>query len=137
MEILWWDTFIQYGPYGSQEIRCQLCEFTTNIKRNLERHMQSTHLRKNDKKCNLCDYKTYVGYQLTRHMKSNHGGGDVTKHKRRKLSTDAYKYSCSNCDYKSSNGGHLKRHNGEKHEEPSLTRFHVNFAITKLPDMLH
>lgn len=60
---------------GIRLYQCDLCEYESNLKSNLEKHRQY-HLNKSTHQCNRCSYSVSTSYRLTLHRKNHHSEPD-------------------------------------------------------------
>ena len=82
---------------------CNQCDFQTQRKSNLTRHIQNKHEDVNVKyNCDQCDYQASLKQHLTRHIQNKHNG---------------VKYLCDHCDYQAGCVDNLKVHIHRKHED--------------------
>jgi len=97
-------------PFNAQKIykrnfltvlNCKLCNYVTNVKINLNKHMFSKHGLGKGFKCKLCDYSNYRKSVIDMHMFSKHGLGNG--------------FPCEFCDYVTSNKRNLNKHLKSKH----------------------
>jgi hypothetical protein len=83
-------------------IKCEFCDYTTNKKSNLTRHIKTRHKKIKNLKCEFCDYITDKKSNLTRHIKTRHENLKNLK--------------CEFCDYITDKKVNLTRHIKTKHE---------------------
>ena len=57
---------------GEKSYACDLCDYRTNNKSDLTRHMR-THTNEKPYACDLCDYRTSHKNALTIHMRKHWG----------------------------------------------------------------
>ena len=63
--------YMQEIPGGHGWI-CSLCEYRTNYRPNLSRHIKSKHIKALDFPCTLCDKKFNTAFNRCRHYASHH-----------------------------------------------------------------
>ena len=85
-------------------IKCNLCEYITDVKANLTRHKKNVH-EKPKIKCDICEYETQDKNHLIRHNETVH---------EKKLKQ---KIKCDLCEYETEDKSHLIRHNETVHEK--------------------
>ncbi|XP_069363457.1 zinc finger protein 271-like [Maniola hyperantus] len=130
---------------------CKICQYETNKKCNLVRHMR-THTGEKPYSCKICQYKCNQNSALVVHMKLHTGekfycckfcgSRFVTKshlvvHMR--THTGEKPYSCKLCPYKSNDGSnlvrHMRTHTGEKPFSCKLCPYKSNDSSNLLRHM--
>merc|ERR1712126_470713 len=103
---------------------CQLCTYSSKYKQQLERHIESIHLR-GEHPCDYCDYKATAKRNLSIHMKRMHVGtnekhncniciyqtkfkSDLAKHKKVCRSGKVTWFKCDLCTHKTIHDSALK-----------------------------
>ena len=51
---------------------CEQCDYTTNLKRNLTRHVKSNHMKSKPFACDQCAYSTIFKSRLQKHINAVH-----------------------------------------------------------------
>ena len=122
------DNHVKAKHRKSAKFKCEKCDYSTHIQRNLTKHNDFRHEGKTYP-CNECDFQAASKSSLGQHVKSIHENvkyncefcefsgtqqGDVIKHKKRVHLRIEFK--CSDCDYVGKEKMNLKRHIAAKHE---------------------
>ena len=99
--------------HKARQNQCQYCEYQTDKKSNLDKHIKEIHDKSKQKllQCDQCDYETVRKGDLFKHIKETH------KTEEQKL------LMCNQCDYTTVRQRNLNRHIRETHkkeDEPLL-----------------
>ena len=81
---------------GVKDILCPDCDFKCSFNGNLKQHIKSIHTKIKDFECDICDFKCNSKNYLTKHINRVHH--------------EIRDFKCSKCDYKFKSNSHLKRH---------------------------
>ena len=70
----------------SDEFSCDECDYTSQGKRSLKKHMKNVHMLKH--KCDECNFNATSEHYLKLHVQSHHKDAEIKNPKKRKNSTD-------------------------------------------------
>ena len=105
---------------------CAECDHEFGNRSTLKIHIRSIHLKEKRFKCNDCEFKTNIKESLTKHMRSHtnekpfecntcgkmfSSQSSLSFHKR-SIHLKEKRYSCSICDYKSNQKSRMDEHEG-------------------------
>ena len=114
--------------HEAKTLKCEECDFATQYKGSLERHIELEHTNTKTEKCTICEYNAKSVIDYRNHMFNNHSGLQKCEHcdyetiDRKALvrhlkncNSKALLYSCHKCDFKTSSYSYLGPHVSKVH----------------------
>ena len=107
---------------------CELCDFTTYIKKNIAVHKKKVHIRRLTHKCEYCGKEFYNSRKLTldNHIKNVHPEKYVDKNKGKV-------WPCYFCEFNAKDKQQLHNHTYNRHREENKKAREAQLLIENLP----
>jgi uncharacterized C2H2 Zn-finger protein len=102
---------------GNKDFKCYECDATFGRKTHLQRHINAIHKKINRFSCDMCDYSAHHKKDVNRHSKAVHDDLGKTKSLTRKSQQDLY-----GCDVSAKS--ELKRHSIWRHNNTNNVQKH-------------
>ena len=121
---------------SSKEMKCDICEYKTNVSRYLAQHKKRHNEGKY--KCEDCEYITYTPYKMKSHVKNKHL--KEMKYLVDKNDPNVKYFPCtvvSSCSYKAESLEELNSHVKSVHDKKKIKRFTVEASTEGIPKHFH